>query len=375
MVDFAVDVSKLAGFKLDLQDLGATFSSNANRLLPMVALPTGTTGQLATLTPSVQRLQSALSSAHQSDLRALGALGANLGTAENRFQNSDEQRAAAISQAAATAFGGRDVPATSSAQGVSRFRGLQLPILQDVQEAQYTVRQVVTASIEILTPYDEPLSQAIGIKPVGDYLSPLVADWEALQSVGKRIGQLGINDYVTSENLSNGASWLQNSWSGEASTAFGTAATALGGSIAGRSRDLDAVAKIVENGGPLLERLVYNQAMDLADTITKSMSFLDFTLPLGVWAQLLNSPMQDSMKSQVSSAVDALKKSAATRRDTISNTIERISGALNYEPGRTAPSYNPSEFELPDKVTVDLGASRYGYGDNVWWEHAIGSAG
>ncbi|WP_433758039.1 hypothetical protein [Nocardia sp. CA-135398] len=59
----------------------------------------------------------------------------------------------------------------------------------------------------------------------------------------------------------------------------------------------------------------------------------------------------------------------------ISTTIGQISGALNYEPGRTTPSYNPSDFELPDKVTVDLGASRYGYGDNVWWEQTIGSAG
>ncbi|MEU7767844.1 hypothetical protein AB0B25_22330 [Nocardia sp. NPDC049190] len=371
MVDFAVDVSKLAGFKLDLQDLGVAASSNATRLLPMVSLPAGTTGQLATLTPSVQRLQSTLSRVHQSDMSAVGALGTKLGTAENRYQTSDEQHADAISKAATTALSGQDLPATRSPQGVSRFSGLQLPILQDVKEAQYTVRQVVIASIEILTPYDEPLSQAIGIKPVADYLSPLVADWEALQSVGKRIGLLGLNDYVTSENLSSSTRWLQNSWSGDASTAFATATTALGGPIAGRSSDLDAVAKIVENGGLLLERLVYNQAMDLADTITKSMNFLDFTLPLGVWAQLIDSPMQDSMKFQVCSAVDALKASAATRQDKISNMIERISGALNYEPGRTAPSYNPSEFELPDKVTVDLGASRYGYGDNVWWEHTI----
>ncbi|WP_433600505.1 hypothetical protein ACQPXH_01170 [Nocardia sp. CA-135953] len=375
MADFAVDVSKLAGFRLDLQDLGTNFSSNANRLLPMMSLPTGTTGQLATLTPAIQRLQSTLSSAHQNDLSVLGALGTNLGTADNRYQTSDQQHADAISQTATATLDGQDVPATSSAHGVSRFSGLQLPTLQDVHEAQYTVRQVVTASIEILTPYDEPLSQAIGIKPVADYLSPLVADWEALQSVGKRIGLLGINDYVTSENLSSGTRWLQTSWSGEASTAFGTAATSLGQSIAGRSSDLDAVAKIVENGGLLLERLVYNQAMDLADTITKSMNFQNFTLPLGVWAQLIHSPMQDSMKSQISSAVDTLKKSVATRQDTISTTIKSISDALDYEPGRTAPSYNPSEFELPDKVTVDLGASRYGYGDNVWWEHTVGSAG
>ncbi|MBY8859929.1 hypothetical protein K7711_25900 [Nocardia sp. CA2R105] len=245
--------------------------------------------------------------------------------------------------------------------------------MQDAQEVQYTVRQVVTASIEALTPYDEPVSRAIGIKPVADYLSPLSADWEALRSVGKQIGVLGVNDYVASQNLSNGAGWLQKSWSGEASSAFGTTATAFRQSLADRSEDLDAVAKIVENGGLLLERLVYNQAMDLADTITKSMHYLNFTLPLGVWAQLGGGHLREPMQSEVSSAVDALKKSAAARHDAISATIERISGAVNYQPGRAAPTYNPSEFELPAKVTVDLGASRYGYGNSVWFEHTIGS--
>ncbi|MGW6426736.1 hypothetical protein ACWF82_29040 [Nocardia sp. NPDC055053] len=81
--------------------------------------------------------------------------------------------------------------------------------------------------------------------------------------------------------------------------------------------------------------------------------------------------MDEPTKSQITSAVDALKKSAATRQDAITTTIQRISGALGYESGRTAPVYNASEFELPEKVIVDLGAIRYGYGDNVWFEHAV----
>ncbi|MFD4181176.1 hypothetical protein [Rhodococcus sp. NPDC058514] len=368
-----VEVSKLAGLALDLRDVGATFSANAKRLLPTVSLHAGTTGQLAALTPSVQRLHDMLSGAHRSDLSALDALGRNLGVTANRYQASDEQHAHAISLAATTALGGQDVFASGSPQDVVGFGGLQLPTLPGVEPAPYQVRQVVAASIEILTPYEEPLSRAIGVRPVADHLAPLEADWEALESVGRCIGLLGINDFVTSENLANGTRWLQHSWSGEASSAFGVASTTLKDSIGARSEDLDVVAKIVGNGGRLLERLVHNQAMDLAVTITKSMRFLDFTLPLGVWAQLIDSPMQHSMKSEISSAVEALKKSAASRQDEISNTIERIACALTYEPGRSLPVHNPSDFELPDKFNGDLGACRYGYGGNVWWEHTVDS--
>ncbi|RJO80015.1 hypothetical protein D5S18_01850 [Nocardia panacis] len=373
MVEFAVGISELTGFKLDLQDVRTNFSANAARFLPTLSLPAGTGGQLAVLAQSVQKLESTLAGAHRNNLGVLDTLAANLGTAANQFQNSDEQHALAISRATAT-LDGQATAATSSAQGISRFGGLQLPTLQDVQDAQYTVRQVVTATIETLTPYDEPLSRAIGIKPVADYLSPLVADWESLQGVGKRIALLGINDYVTSQNISGGASWLRTSWTGDASNAFGITATSLGNSIAGRSTDLDTLAKIVENGGRLLERLVCNQSIGLLGAVTKSIGFLDFTLPLGVWALLLDSPMRDSMKSQISSAVETLKKDAAARKDAITTTIERIAGAMNYEPGRTALSYNPNEFELPDKVIIDHSTGRYGYGNNVWWEDAAASA-
>ncbi|MFE5480444.1 hypothetical protein ACFQ9R_32415 [Nocardia sp. NPDC056541] len=102
-----------------------------------------------------------------------------------------------------------------------------------------------------------------------------------------------------------------------------------------------------------------HQAADLTSALTKRMTFADFTLPLASWAQLIDQPMDEPTKSQITSAVDALKKSAATRQDAITTTIQRISGALGYESGRA------------EKVIVDLGAIRYGYGDNVWFEHAV----
>ncbi|MEV4124583.1 hypothetical protein [Nocardia sp. NPDC049707] len=200
-----------------------------------------------------------------------------------------------------------------------------------------------------------------------------MADWEALQAIGKRIGLLGINDYVSSENLTAGTRWLQNLWTGDAAQSFGASMSSLGQSIAVRSSDLELVSKIVENGAACLERLAYNQAMALSGGLTQPMNFLNFTLPLGAWAQLINRPMQESMKSQIVSAVDALKKSAESRQAAMATIIERISEALDYTPGRTVPSFDTSEFEVPDKVIVDLGVTRYGFGNNVWWgeQHCI----
>ncbi|MFF2397073.1 hypothetical protein [Nocardia sp. NPDC058114] len=208
-------MSKLSGFTLDLQDIGANFTENAGRLLPGLALPAGTAGQLAQLSVSIQKLQTTLSSDHQKDTSALGALGSGLGTAATAYKNSDEQHAVSINQAAASLTDGQGVAATSQAGDVRRFTGLQQPSLQNVEEAQYTVRQVVTGCVELLTSYDEPLGRTIGIKPVADYLAPVEADWEALQGVGKRIGLLGINDFAHSQNLSSGTGWIQADWTGQ----------------------------------------------------------------------------------------------------------------------------------------------------------------
>ncbi|MGW6426735.1 hypothetical protein ACWF82_29035 [Nocardia sp. NPDC055053] len=189
----------------------------------------------------IQKLQTTLSGEHQKDTSALGTLGSGLGTAAAAYQNSDEHHAVSINQAGATVTDGQGVAPTSLAGDVRRFTGLQQLSLQNVEEAQYTVRQVVTGCVELLTSYDEPLGRTIGIKPVA-----------------------------------------------EAATAFGATATTLGQSFDTRSIDLDAVSKIVENGALLLERLVYNQAADLAGSLTKRMTFANFMLPLASWAQLID---------------------------------------------------------------------------------------
>lgn len=68
MVDFAVDSSKLAGFKLDCQDVSATLTSSANRPPPRVPLPTAIGGLMAEPAIAFQNRQSTLSGAHQRDV-------------------------------------------------------------------------------------------------------------------------------------------------------------------------------------------------------------------------------------------------------------------------------------------------------------------
>ncbi|MFD6449514.1 hypothetical protein ACFWF3_01945 [Nocardia sp. NPDC060220] len=277
-------MSKLSGFTLDLQDIGANFTENAGRLLPGLALPAGTAGQLAQLSVSIQKLQTTLSGDHQKDTSALGTLGSGLGTAATAYKNSDEQHAVSINQAAASLTDGQGVAATSQAGDVRRFTGLQQPSLQNVEEAQYTVRQVVTGCVGLLTSYDEPLGRTIGIKPV-----PIT--WRRWKRTGRRCRE-----------------WA----SGSACSASTTSPTRR-------------------------------------------------TCPRAPGGYRPTGPVQPRPRSE-------LPRPPSDSRTT---TIQRISGALGYESGRATPVYNASEFELPEKVIVDLGAIRYGYGDNVWFEHAV----
>lgn len=368
MNDFAVQIASLDGFGLDLRDLGTNFASNASRMLSEVSLPSGTTGLLATLASSFENFQATLATSHQQDLTSLSSYSTGLYTASRQFQGTDEASAQAIS-----AMDDQAVNVASGGGGVTRFAGLQLPTLPAIEDGQFTVRTVVDSAIELLTHFDDPLSRAIGIRPTADYLVPLAADWETLETVGSRIRQLGINDFVASENLSSGIRWLQSSWSGSTSESFATTASALGQAISTRSTDLDVVAKILTNGGACLERLVYNQAMGWSSGLTQPMSLLGFTLPLGAWAQLVDRPMSDSNKSQIVAAVDALKSASDTRRDAITTMIGKITQALDYTPGRTIPTFSANEYEVPDKVVVDFGAARYGFGNNGWWESSIAS--
>ncbi|UFS97001.1 hypothetical protein [Nocardia huaxiensis] len=292
----------------------------------------------------------------------------NISTARREYQSVDDASATSIAQLSPE--GG----APASGNDISRFSALQLPSLPGIEETQYTLSGLVTAGIDLISPFDEALSSAIGIKPAADYLSPLVANWETLQPIGKRIGLLSINDFVISQNLTSGTQWLQSLWSKDASQAFGDTVSHLSQLMTGRSDDLDSVSKIVEYGGAALERLVYNQAMGLSSGVTQPMSFLGFTLPLGVWAQTINRPMRDSIKSEITAAIDSLKATTVARQASMTDIIDKISSALQYSQGRSIPKFDASDFELPEKIVVNLDTLRYGFGGNTWWEDGIASA-
>ncbi|WP_433714865.1 hypothetical protein ACQP2U_12925 [Nocardia sp. CA-084685] len=373
--EFSVDLPSIAGFALDLQDLVTNFSSNASTQLSRLVLPSGTTGLLATLTSALDGFHNALSGAHQRDVTTLNALVTDLSTAKSGYRATDEAYADSISAGTSDVTGDAGTSGRSGdPQGVTRYSGLQLPNLPHVEDGTYTIRRVVTAAIDLISAYDEPWSQVVGIKPAADYLSSLVSDWEALQAIGKRIGLLGINDYVTSQNISGGTTWLRRVWTGGAAQSFESRAGGLGRSVDERSNGVETVSKIVENGGALLERLVYNQAIGISGAITKPINALGFTMPLGVWALRINDPMNETLRSQITSAVDSLKQTAESMKNAITTTVGRISQALNYFPGQAGPNYNATDFDIPAKVVVDMGSVKYGFGNNVWWGHSIESS-
>jgi uncharacterized protein YukE len=372
MDHFTVDSDRLAGFESDLQELGANFSTNASRLLSAVRLPPGSTGLMATLAPSFDKFQASVSAAQRTDLTTIGHLGTDLASAATTYQSTDDTSAKAISAAWSNALGGSAASGSSpSARGVSRFGGAQLPSLPEVPENPHTVRQVVDAAIDQIAVYDERFEEAIGVKPAADHLSGLVADWEALQAIGKRIGLLGINDHITSENLANGATWLRSGWSGNASETFGVSAEDLRRTIAERGDVLDGAAKVVESGGACLERLAYNQAVGLTSGVLQPMTYFGATFPLGAWVPYIHKPIDQAMRSEIMSAADALKRSAESRHSAMTAVVQAISLALDYTPGRTPPLSHEDDFRIADRVAADPGVRKYGFGDSIWWEEGI----
>ncbi|MFC9898456.1 hypothetical protein ACFVMC_32600 [Nocardia sp. NPDC127579] len=364
MDDLNVIHQQLTGFALDLHDVATTFSSNASRQLPGVVLPSGAAELMRTLAPAFEKFQNAVATAHKQDVTTVATLGARLGGAKREYRTTDSGSSATL--AAIQSVGLSGAPAESAEP--QRFSGLNLPYLAPVEDAPAKVRNVVTAGIDLIAPFDEPLSRTIGIKPAADYLDPLVGDWEALQTVGERIELLGINDHTASENIVGGTNWLQTGWTRLGSQAFGDKANPLGETIAGRSWDFDAVSKIVGHAGASLERLVYNQSVELSSGLTRPMTFLRFTLPLGVWAQLIDLPMRGSQRSQIVTAAEELKRSVKARHDTMTDLLDQVSSALSYTPDRNAPKFTAADFEVPAKVTPGAHVLNYGYGSNMWWQ-------
>ncbi len=362
MNQVVVDPARLRGFQLDLQDIAANAASNATRFTSAITLPNGASGLLANLTGPLEKFRGAHSSALQSDTATMDTLGTGLGTAATSYQTTDDGTATALAATTDSAAPGSDTT------GTTRFGGIQLPVLPEVADDQFTLKQLVTSTISQLSAYDQPLSVALGMKPTEEYLTPLLADWEAIETIGRRVAMLGTNDYVAAQNIVNGSNWLNSEWSGTAATSFRTTSGTLGQTMSTRSTDLESTSKIVENAGMCLERLVYNQATDLTSRILRTIAYQDASFPLGAWAGQVDNPMPTELKTQILTGTDDLKSAADARRGAITTILDKVSTTLDYSPGRAAPVYNASDFEVPDKVEADPGARRYGIGNTVWWE-------
>ncbi|MEV0356477.1 hypothetical protein AB0H71_10485 [Nocardia sp. NPDC050697] len=367
MSDLSVALPSLNGFAADLRDSQACSTSNAARLLPAVALPAESTGLISTLARAAEKFRNAVGTELSAEASAVELLGTNLSTAAGRFAQTEDASTAGLSGTPGSSIA-VSAPLNGDEGGVSRFGGLQLPSLAEVTEEPRTIRRLVQSVIEALSVYDDRVSSATGLRPTIDLLTPLAADWEAVRAIGKRIGLLGINDYVTQGNLASGTNWLMGFWSGAAAQSFAASSTALAQTTGARSLDFEAVSKTVEAGGAYIERLVYNQAADLCERILQPMSFLGATFPLGAWAPYIDKPINSAMRSEISAGLQSLETETSSRQQRIQAAVDKVAAVLDYIPKRSTPSLVGTEFDLPNKIAVGLGVRRFGYGDTVWWE-------
>ncbi|MQY21415.1 hypothetical protein NRB20_45260 [Nocardia sp. RB20] len=354
---------------MDLNDIGEHFLSNASRISAAVSLPGNTSGLLATLTPSFLNFQDRVSSLGRDNHGRIVTFGTKLGDARHTFQREDDSSATEISAVSPFTTAEYRTPADSI-----RFGDMHLPELPDIQTSSRTTKKAVVGAHDIVSIFDDGLNQSIGIKPAARYLAPLADDWEHVQTIGKRIRQLGINDSFTSDNLSGGSQWLTSKWSGTAADSYTTAMHTLHSGISQRGTDMEIIGKTLEKGGECLERLVHNQAAAVTTGLMQPLNILGITLPVGVWALIADRPMRGSYKSQITTAVDTVRNDAEARSNSITNIMDRIHTALAYEPGTPIAEPTGALFVPQEKVAVDYGTIRYGFGNNVWWEQSLASA-
>lgn len=369
MSDVSVTSAALSGFAKDLTDIGGMLLANLSKISSGISLPNGTIGTLATLIPVLEGFRDRVTTlGHQNHDKIFG-FSADLKTTVQGFQQQD----AAWSRAVVSAASSLSLPGATTETDIQRFSGMQLLDLPQIQPESLTLKAAVSGAHDIISIFDERLNQSIGFKPAEQYLAPLIGDWEYVQIIGKRIGQLGINDSVTAGNLGNGSQWLTLQWTGEAANSCATTLNALNTTISGRAIDLDTVAKTLQKGGQCLESLVYNQAVGLASGLMEPLRLLGFSLPVGVWAQVVDRPMSSSIKDQITSKIDTIRTAADGRNTSINDLMGRIRKALEYEPGTSVAEPVGDLFDPPSKVVADLGTLRYGYKNNVWWEKSLAS--
>ncbi|GAD85291.1 hypothetical protein FEK33_12425 [Nocardia asteroides NBRC 15531] len=359
-----VDTSCLYGFSLDLLDIAACANTNLSQLSPLISFPPGTSEIGGGLTSSFDRFAEEYTRCAHNDFAAIEVLGNDLSTVAALFRSSDRNNATYIAAAG-------EISASDDSPGLTRYGGLQFPTLNQNIDTQCSIQELIESTITTLTPYDKGLATTLGVNPTVEYLTPFSADWELLNEVGSRIERLGINDFVTAQNLTSGADWLRSQWSGTAATSFIAKLLELSNSSSDRSIYMEATSKIICAAGKCLEQLARNQAADLIERVLQTIKHDIFEFPLGAWAGDTGVPLPTELEVQITAETAALQQSASGRRGTLFTLAEAISEALDYYPTRTSPTYNPAEFDIPTVITVDPGNRRYGIAETVWWTESI----
>ncbi|MQY20436.1 hypothetical protein [Nocardia macrotermitis] len=371
MSDVSVTSAALSGFAKDLADVGRTMLTNVSKISSGIALPGGTSGTLATLTPALQGFQDRMTALGRQNHDKIQGFGTDLNTTVQGFQQLDTAWARAVTSAGSS-LSLPSLPGT--VRDIVRFTGMQSLDLPQIDVGNLTLKTTVSGAHDIISIFDDRLSRSIGIKPAEQYLAPLIGDWENLQTIGQRIWQLSISDSVTAGNLHSGSQWLTSHWTGAAADSYATAMNTLQTAISGRGTDLDTVAKTLRKGGECLERLVYNQAVGLASGLMEPLNLLGFSLPVGAWAQVVDRRMSSAVKDQITAKINTIRAIADTRNASITDLMDHIRKALAYEPGTAVTQPTGDLFEPQSKVVADLGTLRYGYKNNVWWESSLASA-
>ncbi|MFI5716486.1 hypothetical protein [Nocardia sp. NPDC051750] len=78
----------------------------------------------------------------------------------------------------------------------------------------------------------------------------------------------------------------------------------------------------------MLERQVYNLPLTLAAAVVAPMTFHNMTLPLASWAGLIDKPIDESTRSEVTAAVDDLKRAAESGKNAVTTLIDHITRAF-----------------------------------------------
>lgn len=375
MSTFSTNPSELSGFSLDLAEILCNFDSNAQRISNSLQLSdTNPNGLLSTLPSSIDQLCYEYSNEQKQNARTISNFGTSVSIAAQSYQQQDDASASAIATAGHPTTWAFDLPAIQEEdRSTPKFGGMIFPDLPELVPGEFTIRAVVGNCAKLIDHFDEPLNESIGVRPVADYLAPIECDWEILQTLSGRIRQLGINDHTTSENLKGATRSIRTSWSGAASEALESAVFSLQKSIFDRSIDFDHMARIVAQGAEFIERTAYNQAISVCSTLLQPLTHQDDTLPLAVWAQLLDGPGRSPNAAEIEARISDFRRAAEQRKSAIEDVFDIIGMALDYQPGRSLPGQTHQILDAPAKIPADLGFARYGFGDNVWLEESMSS--